>query len=201
MPPDLNGLPEPDALKGACPVLRRPLAQQCARGYPTGGQLRRGAVRPPRAAACPRERGSSRSSSGTASCSVATLPLAPTDASAWPSPMSSLIALVPRPKRARDRRCREMALARAKQARSYLRVAGSLHRGETARAEIKAGPLTAVCASHGRSGVSERMRSDGLWRRAQLWSRAWAESAEWVVAAQLPRSFSASSVREPGSAA
>jgi hypothetical protein len=33
-PPDLNGLLEPDALKGACPVPRRPWAQQCAQGYP-----------------------------------------------------------------------------------------------------------------------------------------------------------------------
>lgn len=40
--PDLNGLLEPDALKGACPVPRRPRAQQCARGYPTAGELHRG---------------------------------------------------------------------------------------------------------------------------------------------------------------
>jgi hypothetical protein len=37
LPSDLNGLLEPDALKGACPVPRRPRAQQCARGYPTNG--------------------------------------------------------------------------------------------------------------------------------------------------------------------
>ena len=30
---------EPDALKGACPVPRRPRAQQCVRGYPTGRAL------------------------------------------------------------------------------------------------------------------------------------------------------------------
>jgi hypothetical protein len=37
-PSDLNGLLEPDALKGACPVPRRPRVQQCARGYPTAAE-------------------------------------------------------------------------------------------------------------------------------------------------------------------
>jgi hypothetical protein len=34
-----------------------------------------------------------------------------------------------------------------------------------------------------------------------LWSVEWTDSVELIVAAQLPRSFSASSEREPGSAA
>ena len=60
----------------------------------------------------------------------------------------------------------------------------------------------------GRSGTrravdlrSRRLRADACRAQPQLWSVARAGSAGSMVAAQLPRSFSASSEREPGSAA
>ena len=61
-PSDLNGLLEPDALKGACPVPRRPRAQQCAgchpqlrqRGVPAGEHNCSAEAKrePPEASAC-----------------------------------------------------------------------------------------------------------------------------------------------------
>ena len=56
-----------------------------------------------RARANERDCGACGPNSGTASCSVARLPLTPTDASVWRSPKSSLMALTPRPDRERGR--------------------------------------------------------------------------------------------------
>src|SRR2546423_1169254 len=58
------------------------------------------------------------------------------------------------------------------------------------------------CRSHGeQERLADALRATACRARPQLLSVAGADSAASTVAAQLPRSFSASSEREPGSAA